>query len=107
MDENGKKNFLERLRASDEKTKRKIIIIISCICMAIIIYVWFGYFNSLVVGATRPMSVNIQNTPVPQTSSSGFWDGVENNAGVFYQKISSVFDNFFQGSKQYKIQPQH
>lgn len=99
MDENGKKNFLEQLRASDEGTKRKIIIITSCICMVIVLYVWLGYFNNLVSGAARPETVS-------HPSSSGFWDGVKGDMGIFYQKISGVFGTIFQWSKQYTIQPQ-
>ena len=96
MDENGKNSFWERLRTADEKTKWKIMIITSCICMIVIVYIWLGYFNNVVSGA-------VQSGSVTQSSSPTFWDNVKSNTGIFYKKISSILD----GSKQYIVQPQH
>jgi len=100
MDENGKNSFWERLRATDEKTKRKIIIITSCICMIVIVYLWLGYFNNII-------SSTVQSGSGIQSSSPSFWDGVKNNANGLYKKITGGLGDIFRGSKQYIIQPQH
>ncbi len=100
MGENGKNNFWERLRTADEKTKRKIIIITSCICMVVIVYIWLGYFNNIVSSA-------VQSGSGAQIPSPGFWDKIKSNADSFYEKISGAFVSFFDGSKQYIVQPQH
>ena len=107
MSGNGKENFLGRLRAADEKTKRKIAVIAACACMVIIVYVWIVYFNNLVAGAVKPASTDVQSAPAAQATPSGFWDGVKGNASVFYQKLSGAFGSVFQLSKQYNVQPQN
>jgi hypothetical protein len=104
MGKNGK-NFLDQLRAADERTKRKVMIIISCICMIVIIYVWLGYFNNLVSSTARPVFADIQNASTTQATSSGFWENTKSNADTLYKKISGAFGNIFQGSKQYNVSP--
>jgi hypothetical protein len=100
------KNFLERLRMADEKTKRKIMVIAACICTAIVIYVWIGCFNNLVSSAVQVASADIPTASVPRATLTRFWDGAKNNAGIFYQKILGAFADVFQGSRQYNVQPQ-
>lgn len=43
------KNFLERLQAADERTKRRVIVISSSVIMVAVVFVWFSYFNSIVM----------------------------------------------------------
>lgn len=105
MDGNGAKNFkdfLERLRASDETTKRKIIIITSIICMIVIIYVWLGYFNSIVSGGAQPAPV----ASASSAPSANFWQSVQSSTNALYGKLSGEFNALLNGSK-YKIQPSH
>lgn len=54
---------LERLRAADEQTKWRIIIVATIICMIVIVYVWLGYFNPFVAfSAPKEASPAVQSS---------------------------------------------
>jgi hypothetical protein len=86
--EEPQKSFLEELQSLDEPVKRRILVVSAIIIMAIVIYVWLGYFNGL-VATNQPQ----------QTSGSGssFW---RNMTGDMADMI-----NFFRGPRQYVVQP--
>jgi len=87
------KKILERLRASDEKTKIKVMIAATCVCMIAVIYVWLGCFNNIISSGLG------QDSSAPSVSFSDFWAGVKNNASVFSNEASDAFGAVFQGSK--------
>lgn len=48
------KNFLETLQESDERTKMRWVIGCSAVAMAVVIFLWFGYFNTLITNFGEP-----------------------------------------------------
>ena len=42
------KGIFGRIRSADEDTKTKWLVVLSVICVSVVIFVWFKYFNSLV-----------------------------------------------------------
>ena len=57
------KPFLEELQALDSGKKRNILIIVTVVLMALVLYIWLGYFNNI-VGSTgiQPTETQLQST---------------------------------------------
>lgn len=93
--------FLEELRSLDESAKTKVLVIATLIIMAIVIYFWLGYFNSVISSApAEPVAAGNQEpagTPPPsafQNLSNGF------------AAVAHSFGQWFQASHTYNINPQ-
>ena len=76
------KNFLERLQAADETVKRRWLIAGTIFAMAIVIFVWLAYFNTII-------------EPIPQFRESpaeahGFslWQTAKNGTALLLQTLS-------------------
>jgi hypothetical protein len=107
-----KKGFLEEIQSLAPEKKRNVLIVGTLIAMAVLIYVWIGYFKGLVVTAAQaPASPAVAaaatSTPIaivpvaPSTSSasvgSSIWQDIKSAMGDFA--------NIFSGPSQYNIQP--
>lgn len=101
MSEGNKKSFLERLQSADDATKKRWMFISTAIIMAVVIYVWLMYFNSLIAGFSS------QPTEQPATGI-GFWDAVKNGTAAVYQglidKIRALGD-ILRAPREYIIKP--
>jgi hypothetical protein len=114
MPDENKNNFLEELRSLDEPIKRRALVVGSAVLMVAVVFVWFAYFNDIVIGgqeqaqAVNDGSANTavaQTAPAPQTQTANaaaagpsMWQNIENG----FEDIAHAF----QSPRQYNIQPQ-
>ncbi len=94
-------NFLERIRISDDQTKKRWLIGVSAAIMFLVIWVWLGYFNSLFV---RP-----ETTQSEPTNTFSFWDSVKGGSSAAWSSLTASMKNIggmFVSPKEYIIQPQ-
>jgi hypothetical protein len=115
MTDENKKTFLEELRSLDEPIKRRALVIGSAVLMVAVVFVWFAYFNDIVIGgqeqaqavnatANTPAAAPVQ-TPTSQTQTANaaavaapsLWQNIENGFGDIA--------HMFQAPRQYNIQP--
>jgi len=96
------KNFLERLRSADERTKTRWLIALSAISMVIVVFVWFRYFNNLI-------AESVSMRPVEEESRSfSFWQTIKNGAAFLRQDLSEKIRNFgamLSAPRSYIVQP--
>ena len=107
-------NFLEELQSLDERTKSRVLIVTTIVIMAIIIYFWLGYFNSIVSSGVQP-AVADANQPA-DTADSGQTAqpaGSANSQPGFFTSMGNgmatmvhAFENIFQAPSKYIIKPQ-
>ena len=50
--------FLEKIRNSDDGTKKIWLILFTSVAMAVVIYVWVDYFNTLLVNINKPLEAD-------------------------------------------------
>ncbi|MDE2019907.1 MAG: hypothetical protein KGJ13_06215 [Patescibacteria group bacterium] len=101
--------FFEELQALDEPTKTKILVISTIIIMAIVIYFWLGYFNSVISGAqTAPMAdvSNGQQTTGNQRATSTPAPTVFQSITNGFAAVVQSFEGIFRQPKKYEINPQ-
>jgi hypothetical protein len=98
MSEEHQKTFLEELRSLNEPTKRKVLIVATIVIMAIILYLWLGYFNGLVAD-NQP-----QQDPGGVSFSQNLKSGMATIANDF-ANIPQWLAGIFRGPRQYTIQP--
>jgi hypothetical protein len=112
-----KKDFLETLQSLDEPMKRRVLVASSAVMMAVVVFLWIGYFNNIVMG--NPSSQLADQTAVPiavqpqaQTGSSpsapGFWAQLGGGIASMYHGMVSDFKgagSALQAPKQYDITP--
>lgn len=91
------KEFIEKLQAADEGHKRKWMIASTAIAMALVVYIWLGYFNSLIVGFSQPA--------LPQSSQvvrkPSFLETMKAGTAAIYE----VFSGLVNAPKEYIIKP--
>lgn len=101
MNVHEKKGWIERLQALDEPTKQKVLIIATVVMMAVVIYFWLAYFNTLVAGvAGQPAAAS-----APQT---GIWENINGGIAFFvsqFLRIAHGFADILKAPRQYLIQP--
>lgn len=105
MEDEGQKNFLERLQAADDRTKKRWAFFATTVIMAGVMFVWLGYFNSLV---STPAAAE----PVPQEEglqyNLSFFETTGHGAVIIYQglleKLKSI-GNMFGSPKELIITP--
>lgn len=98
--------FLEKLRAADENTKMRWIIIITAVIMVIVVYIWLAYFNNLFATASAPVATESNN----QEKSAGQnpLTFLQQRAGalysIFIDKIQ-VLGNILKTPREYIVKP--
>ena len=106
--ERNSRDLLEGVRSLNEETKRKVLIVSSVAVMAVVIAIWFVYFNNIIMAPAPAADVSGQGTAPtaaaptpaesPSSSAPGFWHTVGNDL--------SGLANIFTGGHEY-IQPSH
>lgn len=94
-------NFLEQIRNSSDQIKKRWLIGTSIVIMTVVIWVWLGYFNSLIM---RPAS-----SADDKEGKFSVWDGIRGSGGALWDRMTaSVKDigNKIGGSKEYIVKPQ-
>jgi len=118
MTEENKKTFLEELQSLDEPIKTRALVIGSGVLMVVVVFVWFGYFNNVVIGgqeaaqagndgsadtatvaqtAPAPAAANSQTANAAATAGPSLWQNIENG----FASVAHIF----QTPRQYNIQP--
>ncbi len=97
-----KQTFWEKLRATDDRTKTRILIVSSGLATAIIIFVWMRYVNGLV--GENPA------TPVANSGDSGFslWQSMKNGVALIFRGMlekAKGFGGAIRAPKSYDILP--
>ncbi len=109
MHEGRKKGFLEELQSLDESTKNKIMIVTAIMIMAIVIYVWLGYFNNLIASVNQaPVAEDGASPSAP--NGPGIGAILKNNAAFVYETFMNALRglaNILQAPRQYIIRPQN
>ncbi len=125
-----RRDYLAELQALDEPMKRRVLVAASAVMMAIVVYVWIGYFNSIVMGgsvqladqsamaqsgaagAAVPAGASAQNTQDastnPPSSAPDFWQMLRSGLVSLYHGAVSGFKgagSALQAPKQYDITP--
>ncbi len=93
-------NFLKKLQASDEGVKQRWLIASSAILMAIVIFLWLGYFNALIQPVNAP--------PPTESADLSFWQTFKTGLGIISENIKSEIKSWLgilKSPKDYIIQP--
>lgn len=97
------KNFLEKIQSADEGVKRRWMIISTVVIMAVVIYVWLGYFNNLIASFNRPLA------EVPSEGAGfSFWSSLKSSAALLYNGLGDklhAFGDILKTPREYIIQP--
>ncbi|HVM76564.1 MAG TPA: hypothetical protein VMU07_00150 [Candidatus Paceibacterota bacterium] len=123
------KNFIEQLQNLDEPMKRRVLVASTVVVMIAVVYVWAGYFNSIVTNnrgqlATEAAVAELNGTssiatgiPIATGASSqaataqnipGFWQQIGSGFAGLYHKMVNGFEgigNSLGEPKQYTITP--
>ncbi|HEY4525630.1 MAG TPA: hypothetical protein VJL32_00845 [Candidatus Paceibacterota bacterium] len=94
-------NFLERIRTSDDQTKKRWLVGVSAVIMLVIVWVWLGYFNSLFMSPDASAS--------PEQGGFSFWTSLKSGGSAAWDSMTASvksFGKFFGGPKEYIIKPE-
>ncbi len=80
------RNFIEKIQNSDERAKRRWLVISSAITMAIVLVLWIFYV-SFIFQVPSAEQTNIQ------TDEPGFWQIFKNGAVVVFNSASEGLKN--------------
>ena len=99
------KNFLERLQSADEDVKKKWMIGVTAVVMVAVVYLWMGYFNGIVGGASQPASI----TPNSGAGGFTFWGTMQHGAALIYNAFTDklhALGNILQTTSDITVKPQ-
>jgi len=90
------KTWLFKIQSSDEKTKRKYLILASAITMIVIIGLWLIHLKSTIQSPIQETQNQISNV-----SSASFWQIFKNGLNItgssIKQNIQDIFSKIFKG----------
>ena len=90
--------FVNELQALEEGTKRRVLVVGTIVIMSVVVYLWVGYFGSLINTPQELAQAPQSAAQTPAESSGNFWQNMEKGAAYIY--------NAFKGPRQYDIKPQ-
>jgi len=116
------KSFIEKLQELDETMKKRVLIAGSAVLMALVVYVWLGYFNSIVTsdqlqladeGASLSQGTQAaaEQPAAPSATPSqtpGFWEQLGGGMVSLYHDAASGakhIENALGSPKQYTVTP--
>lgn len=119
-----RRDYIRELQSLDEPIKQRVLIAASAITMMLVVYIWIGYFNSIVMGGPTQLadqSASVQAGAVPSAitgdvatsavttpSAPGFWQMLGGGIDSLYHGAVSGFKgagSALQAPKQYDITP--
>ena len=109
MIEADRKSFIEELRSLSEPVKRKVMFCSAAVSMALVVYLWFAYFNTIVPNAGPAAALQTPSTTnASDTGGPGIFGLFADAAGSLWQatlnKIEGVASSL-NNPKQYDINP--
>ena len=78
-----RRDYIRELQSLDEPIKQRVLIAASAITMMLVVYIWIGYFNSIVMGGPTQLadqSASVQAGAVPSAITGDDRDLGGNNA---------------------------
>ena len=96
--------FLEKIRNSDDGTKKIWLILFTSVAMAVLIFVWVAYFNTLLVNINKPLEAD----EVAKSDEFGFFDTIKSGAATVYEFLADTASGIFgeiNKPKEYIIEP--
>jgi hypothetical protein len=99
MHEEKPKGFIEELQSLNDVTKKRVLVISTIVVMAVVITVWFSYFNGILAAASQSaVAADSTSTSATQAANGpGMWQNIMNG-------MASI-GNVFNSSSQYTVQP--
>ncbi len=102
-------SFLDQLQSLDERKKTQVLVITTIVIMAIVIYFWLGYFNSIVSTVSLPTVADNQGQAATNTPTT---TGQTQNIPGFFQimgsglaSIAHAFGNMLEAPRKYAVKP--
>ena len=92
------RKFLEKLQSSDDQTKKRWMVGSTTVIIAIVIYVWIGYFNNLIFTLSSP-----QESPLQKTEGFSFLETAKNAAAAVFDTAKSLVENVLSRPGEYII----
>ena len=96
--------LLEKIRNSDDGTKKVWLILFSSVVMIVVIFVWVAYFDTLLVSVNKPVEAD----EVEKADGFGFFGTIKSGAAAVYDfladKVSGIFGTINK-PKEYIIEP--
>lgn len=92
------RKFLERLQSSDDQTKKRWMIGSATVIIAIVIYIWIGYFNNLIFTLSSP-----QEPPLQKIGGFSFLETAKNAVAAVFDTAKSLIGNIFSQPREYII----
>lgn len=80
------KKLLERVRDSDQRTKKKYVVVFSAVAMVIVVAFWIIYINTIIQPAESP------------SRESKFWPVFKNGLRITYYSLKNKLNEFSLGS---------
>jgi hypothetical protein len=104
MYEEKPKGFIEELQSLNDTTKKRVLIISTIVIMAVVITVWFSYFNGILASASQATIADASSTDIAQSTGTQ----PANGASVWQNIMNGMasIGNVFNSSSQYTVQPQ-
>ena len=107
FEEEPRKGFIEELQGLEAPVKKRVLIVSTSIIMAVVVYVWLGYFNNIIANA--PAAALAENaTSTPTSSAPGFFDRIGGGGAYMLRAFGSWADsaaNALKSPRQYIIKP--
>lgn len=104
-----KKSFIEEIQSLNDTIKFRVIVVAAVFIMGIVVYVWLGYFNTLISSVPQDPTAQSQ-TVLPSTGG----DDASTSGASGLASISAEFMNMIHGfiktlqsPGQYIIKPQN
>jgi hypothetical protein len=96
-------SYLQKLQTADDATKRRYGALFALIIMAIVIYIWLAYFNTIITPVARVATV----APEEEMGFS-FWDTVSKETASVYNAFAnqlSKIKEMITKPKEYEVMP--
>ena len=92
------RKFLEKLQSADDRTKKRWMVGSTTVVIAIVIYIWIGYFNNLIFTLSSP-----QEAPLQKTGGFSFLETVKNATAAVFDTVKGLAENILGQPGEYII----
>lgn len=118
------KNLLGYLQALPDPAKKRVLIVATVIIMALVVYFWLAYFNTLIAGVSQGAASVAESAPAgsapaatsapssaavpPAATGGGIGEQLRSGMGFIYGEFAGLahdMGNIFEAPGQYSVQP--
>jgi len=107
LEEEPRKGFIEELQELEAPVKKKVLAVSASIIMAVVVYVWLGYFNTIIASAPAA-AIAANATPTSTARAPGFFARIEGGGAYMARTFgiwASGMASAVKGPRQYIIKP--